>query len=64
MCVVAIQSLFNDFSHRTFQHCEKTIQILQSKLTEYQQKIAVAIKVDRTKDEALKRLSETNSRCV
>ncbi|XP_037026369.1 myosin-2 heavy chain isoform X2 [Bradysia coprophila] len=43
------------------EHCEKTIQILQSKLTEYQQKIAVAIKVDRTKDEALKRLSETNS---
>lgn len=35
---------------------------MQSKLTEYQQKIAVAIKVDKTKDEALKRLSETNSR--
>ncbi|KAJ6633474.1 Centrobin [Pseudolycoriella hygida] len=43
------------------EHCEKTIQVLQSKLTEYQQKIAVAIKVDKTKDEALKRLSETNS---
>lgn len=46
------------------QHCEKTIQILQSRLLEYQQKISVAIKVDRQKDEALNRFHTTNAKYI
>lgn len=34
-------------------HCEQTIQVLQQKILEFEQKIAVAIKVDRKKDEVL-----------
>lgn len=34
-------------------HCEQTIQVLQQKVLEFEQKIAVAIKVDRRKDEVL-----------
>ncbi|XP_022218023.2 centrobin [Drosophila obscura] len=35
------------------QHLEKTVQTLQSQLLEYQQRISVAMEVDRSKDEAL-----------
>ncbi|XP_055912762.1 probable DNA double-strand break repair Rad50 ATPase [Eupeodes corollae] len=35
-------------------HLEKTIRTLQSKLLEYQQKISVALEVDRSKDNALR----------
>lgn len=43
-------------------HCEREIQTLQTKLLEYQQKISVAMKIDKSKDEAICRLQETNSR--
>lgn len=42
-------------------HLEKTIQTLQSKLLEYQQKISVALEVDRTKDKALKSTQNENN---
>lgn len=35
-------------------HLEKTVRTLQSKLLEYQQKISVALEVDKAKDQALK----------
>lgn len=44
------------------QHCEREIQVLQARLLEYQQKIAVAMKIDKSKDEAISRLQHTNSR--
>lgn len=44
------------------EHCEKSIQVLQSKCLEYQQKISVALKIDRTKDDALTKLHENNTR--
>lgn len=44
------------------EHCERTIQQLQAKILEYQQKISVAISVDRTKDEAIKALEDDKSR--
>lgn len=44
------------------EHCEKSIQVLQSKCLEYQQKISVAIKIDKTKDDALSKLHENNTR--
>lgn len=44
------------------QHCEKTIQILQSRILEHEQKISVAIKVDHQKDEALNRFHTTNAK--
>ena len=40
------------------QHCEKVIQSLQLKLLEEQQKVAVAVKVDKEKDETIIKLSE------
>lgn len=46
----------------SFKHCEKTIQTLQSRLLECQQKISVAIKVDKQKDEMLTQLHESNSK--
>lgn len=44
------------------EHCERTIQQLQTKILEYQQKLSVAITVDRTKDDALKALEEEKNR--
>lgn len=44
------------------QHCEREIQVLQTRLLEYQQKIAVAMKIDKSKDEAITRLQDTNAR--
>ncbi|BFF98468.1 centrobin [Drosophila madeirensis] len=41
------------------QHLEKTVQTLQSQLLEYQQRISVAMEVDRSKDEALKGAEQT-----
>lgn len=46
------------------QHCEREIQSLQTRLLEYQQKISVAMKIDKTKDEAIARLQDTNSRLI
>ncbi|KAI8420630.1 hypothetical protein MSG28_007874 [Choristoneura fumiferana] len=40
------------------EHCEAMIQQLQKKLLEQQEKLAVAIKVDRSKDEAIAKLRE------
>lgn len=42
--------------------CERTIQNLQSQLKQYQDKCSDAIKMDQTKNDALARLHETNSR--
>ncbi|XP_017134878.1 ankyrin repeat domain-containing protein 26 [Drosophila miranda] len=39
-------------------HLEKTVQTLQSQLLEYQQRISVAMEVDRSKDEALNRAEQ------
>lgn len=44
------------------EHCEKSIQVLQSKCLEYQQKISVALKIDKTKDDALSKLHDNNTR--
>lgn len=41
-------------------HCERTIQALQAKLLEYQQKIAVAIEVDKKKDDLIQKHLEEN----
>lgn len=41
---------------------ERTIQNLQTQLKQYQDKCSDAIKMDQTKNEALARLHETNSR--
>lgn len=46
------------------EHCEKQIQSLQVRLLEYQQKISVAIKIDKSKDEAIAKLHATNQRQV
>lgn len=46
------------------QHCEKSIQILQLRLLEYQQKITVALEVDKTKDNSLKKYHNLNDRFV
>lgn len=46
------------------QHCERLIQQLQIHLLEEQQKLAVAIKVDRRKDEAILQLQDAWSRLV
>lgn len=43
-------------------HCEQTIQVLQQKVLEFEQKIAVAIKVDRRKDEVLAAMKESNAK--
>lgn len=43
-------------------HYERTIQNLQTQLKQYQDKCSDAIKMDQTKNEALTRLHETNSR--
>lgn len=42
--------------------CERQIQSLQRQNKEYQEKFSVAIKIDQTKNEALARLHETNSK--
>ncbi|XP_055845678.1 polyamine-modulated factor 1-binding protein 1 [Episyrphus balteatus] len=42
-------------------HLEKTIQSLQSKLLEYQQKISVALEVDKAKDKALRSAQNENN---
>lgn len=42
--------------------CERQIQNMQQQITEYQEKILVAIKIDQTKNEALAKLHETNSK--
>ncbi|XP_055379550.1 putative autophagy-related protein 11 [Condylostylus longicornis] len=44
------------------QHCEKTIQALQIKLLEYQQKISVALQVDKVKDNAIGDLKDENEK--
>ncbi|XP_016996404.2 centrobin [Drosophila takahashii] len=41
------------------QHLEKTVQNLQSQMLEYQQRISVAIEVDRSKDAALNEAEQT-----
>lgn len=43
---------------------ERQIQSMQDQIKEYQEKFSVTIKMDQTKNEALTRLHETNSRCV
>lgn len=43
-------------------HCEKSIQVLQLRLLEYQQKITVAIEVDKRKDNTLKKYLELNQK--
>ncbi|XP_030373252.1 cilia- and flagella-associated protein 58 [Scaptodrosophila lebanonensis] len=42
------------------QHLEKTVQALQSQLLEYEQRISVAIEVDRSKDTALASAEQAN----
>lgn len=42
--------------------CERQIQNLQNQIKEYQEKFSVAIRIDQTKNEALTRLHETNSK--
>lgn len=44
------------------EHCERKIQELQVKILEYQQKLSVAITVDRTKDEVLRASEEEKNR--
>lgn len=44
--------------------CERQIQGLQMQIKEYQEKFSVAIRIDMTKNEALARLHETNSRYI
>ncbi|KAL5293391.1 CNTROB family protein [Megaselia abdita] len=44
------------------EHCERKIQQLQTKILEYQQKLSVAITVDRTKDEVLRASEEEKNR--
>lgn len=44
------------------QHLEKTVRQLQSRLLEYQQRLSVAIEVDRTKDNALNNVQMENKR--
>lgn len=44
------------------QHCEKVIKALQDKLLEYQQKLSVAIQVDKVKDNVLGKIREENHR--
>jgi len=46
------------------QHCERLIQQLQIHLLEEQQKLAVAIQVDRRKDQAILQLKDAWSRLV
>ncbi|GAB0088251.1 hypothetical protein DMENIID0001_026450 [Sergentomyia squamirostris] len=38
------------------EHCEKSIHLLQARILEYQQKLAVAMEVDRTKDDIISKL--------
>ncbi|XP_055639002.1 myosin heavy chain, striated muscle isoform X2 [Toxorhynchites rutilus septentrionalis] len=44
------------------QHCERNIHALQAKLLEYEQKIAVAIDVDKEKEAIIHRLEEESTR--
>ncbi|KAL0275123.1 UNVERIFIED_CONTAM: hypothetical protein PYX00_003082 [Menopon gallinae] len=46
------------------QHCESLIQNLQLRLLEEQQKVAVAVKVDQEKDQAISKLTEGWSKLV
>lgn len=40
------------------QHCEKTIQDLQAKLLDCQQKLSVAVEIDKSKDAAMKKAND------
>jgi hypothetical protein len=46
------------------QHCERLIQQLQIRLLEEQQKLAVAVQVDRGKDQAILQLKDAWNRLV
>ncbi|KAJ9584802.1 hypothetical protein L9F63_020856, partial [Diploptera punctata] len=46
------------------QHCERLIQQLQSRLLEEQQRLAVAVEVDKSKDQAILQLQDAWSRLV
>ncbi|XP_059610286.1 centrobin [Phlebotomus argentipes] len=44
------------------EHCEKSIHLLQARILEYQQKLVVAMEVDRTKDDTIAKLQENLKR--